>query len=134
ATGDAILATFESLGRIFETLSTAVQPFFEGLRDVAVALLPRFEEFAGFLADAAANFGAFLSEGAETGAIVDAFDRAVETFLMFVDLAQQVGRIISAVFTAASESGAGFSSVLGGLLENLAAIAESAEGQAALGE
>ena len=134
ATGDAITATFSSLGNVFKTLSSAVEPFFSGLRDVAVAILPKFEEFSGSLAEAGSRFGEFLSQGAESGSIAAGFDTAVGVLETLWDLASELGRLFRGIFDSAEESGSGFIGTLSGMVTLLADVANSAEGQEALGQ
>ncbi|OJF15386.1 phage tail protein [Couchioplanes caeruleus] len=133
ASVSALTAVLNTTRTAIAGAGVAVGPLLAGFRDLAVVALPTLSRLAQLAGPLAAQFGAWMSQMAASGAAAQALQGAVQVLTQLGQVAVNVGGIISAALRAAAEGGGG--SLLSALVQltgQLKAFLNSATGQQAL--
>ncbi|MFI5493566.1 hypothetical protein [Actinoplanes sp. NPDC051859] len=133
-------ASVSALTAVLDTTRTAVAgagqavvPLLAGFRDLAVVALPTLTRLVQLAGPLAAQFGAWLSKMAASGAATAALENAVQVLTQLGQVAANVGGIISAALRAAATGGGGqLLSTLVAVTGQLKAFLNSGVGQQAL--
>ena len=123
------------LGSTSETmheLARAVQPFLQGLRDIAAVGAEFLPGFGAGLADGAQKFADFIAAARESGQLREWLSAGLSAVGDLVTILKNLGQVVFAVFSAASTGGAGLLSTLVTITGQIAAFVDSAQGATAL--
>ncbi|MEV4704513.1 hypothetical protein [Actinoplanes sp. NPDC049316] len=132
-TVSALTAVLDTTRTAVAGVGVAVGPLLAGFRDLAVVALPTLARLAELAGPLAAQFGAWLSTMAASGAATAALEDAVRVLTQLGQVAVNVGGIIAAALRAAADSGGGqLLSMLVQATGQLRAFLNSATGQQAL--
>ncbi|MBE1574475.1 hypothetical protein ACFORH_38840 [Amycolatopsis roodepoortensis] len=115
-------------------LSRAVQPFLQGLRDIAAVGAEFLPGFGSGLADGAQKFADFIAAARESGQLRDWLSAGLSAVGDLVTVLKNLGQVVFAVFSAASTGGGGLLTVLVDVTGQMAEFVRSAEGARALGQ
>ncbi|MEV4472802.1 hypothetical protein [Nonomuraea sp. NPDC049504] len=129
ASVSALSTIFSSLRSALASLQPAIQPLLAGLRDITTVGAQFSAGLTPGIASAAARFGEFLSNAADSGRALGWMEGAVEVFRQLGQIGGDVVGIIRSIFSAMSTGGSGALGVVGQLLDQLNAFLASAEGQ-----
>ncbi|MEU7891689.1 hypothetical protein AB0B45_02365 [Nonomuraea sp. NPDC049152] len=129
ASVSALSSIFASLRSALAAMQPAIQPLLAGFRDLAVVGAGFSSGLAPGIADAAARFGEFLSNAAQSGKALGWMQGAMDVFKQLGQVAGDVVGIIRSVFAAMSTGGSNALGVLGQILDQLNAFLASAQGQ-----
>lgn len=129
---DTFNAAFASTGRIVAALAPAIQPLLAGFAALTQATLPFVEQLGRGFADAAAQFGAFLSRISASGQLGDFLNTAAATLSTLGSVLVNLGSIFNSVFGGASAAGRTLLSSLESITGALAAFFKTPEGAAGL--
>lgn len=107
ATGNAISKIFASTALAFRDLAAVLPSVLVGFRDIAVAVLPAFNQISSIVTSLIGRFGAFLSSAAASGQALAWVNGAIQVLSQLGQILQNVGTILTSVFTAAQQVGGG---------------------------
>lgn len=110
-------------------LNSAVQPLLESLRDISEVGSDFLPILASELAAAAQQFGAFVRDAADSGALREFIQNGIDSLKDFLGILGNVGKIFGAVFRAGSEAGMGLLDTVRDLTGEIAAALNTAAGQ-----
>jgi phage-related protein len=132
ATVDLVSGAFSSASGSIATMRDGVAAVVRGFRDLATAALPVVSRIAKSAGDAAFSFGDWMSRIAKSGEAMQWINDAVGVLRQFGDLLKQVGGIVHAVLSAATDEGSGLTTTLTDLLRSVNQFLSAGEGREAL--
>lgn len=117
-----------------EGLAASTSKLTSGFLQAAAVVSDAFgERFANALSNTAVSFGTFLENAATSGKAVEWVDEAVGALFQLGSVLSNAGDILSGVFRAGNEAGAGFLNNLEAITQSFSDFVNSDPGQAALG-
>lgn len=131
-TASTVNAVFQTLAGIFDALAQSAQPFLQGMRTLVDEFLPRVAELAGPLASVGDQFRSWTDQVVSSGAAMEAFNLAIDTFSELGSIVADLAGIFQAMFSAAQLAGVDALGAIGEALEVVRTTFESFEGQVAL--
>lgn len=132
ATVDLVSAAFGTAGGSIASMREGIVAVARGFRDLATAALPVVSRISGAAGVAAKSFGEWLTNISKSGAALQAINDAFGVLRQFGGLLQQVGGIVHAVLSAATEQGTGLTTTLTDLLRSVNQFLSAGEGREAL--
>jgi phage-related protein len=124
--------TVSNLRSSFAALRPAVAPAAEAIMNVVSVGSTFLPKLARGFADAIGDMSARINEMAANGELEAFFQRALDTLRQLGRIAGNIGGIISGVFNAAKEGGAGFLDTLEQTTAGMSRFVNSARGQEAI--
>ena len=131
---DGVRAILDSTGVSVRAASAGVQPFLQGLRDIAAVGAEFLPGFASGLADSAQRFADFIAQARESGQLREWLSAGLSALGDLVTVLKNLGQIVFAVFSAANTGGGGLLSTLVAVTGQIAAFVQSAQGATALAQ
>lgn len=128
----SIATLFGNIRTSVSSLAPAFQPLIAAFLDISTVGSSFLPQVTAGIAGLAQRFSSFISGAAQSGALANFFQKAIDTVKQLGQVLVQFGGGFAAVFHAASAAGGGF---LNGLLQIATAFnqfASSASGQSAL--
>ncbi|WP_328611786.1 hypothetical protein OG943_22590 [Amycolatopsis sp. NBC_00345] len=113
-------------------LARAVQPFLQGLRDIAAVGAEFLPGFGTGLADGAQKFADFIAAARQSGQLREWLSAGLSAVGELVTVLKNLGQVVFGVFSAANTGGGGLLSTLVAVTGQMAAFVHSAEGAGAL--
>ncbi|MFD8494272.1 hypothetical protein [Amycolatopsis sp. NPDC059657] len=114
------------------TLSAGVQPFLQGLRDIAAVGAEFLPGFATGLASGAQKFADFIAAARESGQLREWLSGGLAAVKDLFTVMGNLAKVVGAVFAAANASGGGLLSTLVEITGQMVTFVQSAEGAGAL--
>jgi phage-related protein len=134
-TAETVVAIFDSLTAIFESLSDEVQPFLRGMRTLSNEFLPGLEATERVLDGIGTAFERWAT-AVTTGDLLSGISPAQRAFQEALQVMEQLWRItlnvasaVGSVFDAARRNGNGFLDLIERISESIAEAFASPEGQ-----
>ncbi|WP_410648154.1 hypothetical protein [Amycolatopsis sp. cmx-4-54] len=127
-------AILGSTSATMHELAQAVQPFLQGLRDIAAVGAEFLPGFGSGLADGAQKFADFIAAARESGQLRDWLSAGLSAVGDLVTVLKNLGQVVYGVFSAASTGGGGLLTVLVDVTGQMAEFVRSAEGAGALSQ
>lgn len=132
ATVDLVSGAFKTASGSIASMRDGIAAVVRGFRDLATAALPVVNRIADSAGSAAKSFGEWLSRVSASGAALQAINDAFGVLRQFGELLKQVGGIVHAVLSAATDQGTGLTSTLTDLLRSVNQFLSAGEGREAL--
>jgi len=108
ATGSAIVAVFNSTAASIRNIAAALPSVLAGFRDITVAVLPALNGMSATFGQLLGQFGRFLTTSAQSGQALAWVENARVVFGQLTQILQNIGTILTAVFSAAASVGGNF--------------------------
>lgn len=131
-TASAVGVIFATASAAVRGLAVAISSLLPGLRNLAVAVAPVFNEFVADINAAVGGLGLFLSQAAASGRAFEWAQAARAVLGELVGIVVNLGSIINSVFSAAAQVGTNTVGALNGVLGQFAQFLKSAEGASIL--
>lgn len=131
-TASAVSVIFGSAARAVQGLADNIAALLPGLRNLAVAVAPVFDEFVRDINEGIGGLGRFLSQASLSGQAFAWAQAARAVLGELIGIVVNLGSIINSVFSAAAQVGGSTVGALNGLLGQFAAFLKSAEGASIL--
>jgi hypothetical protein len=132
ATVDLVSGAFNAARGSIASMRDGIVAVARGFRDLATAALPVVSRITQGAGTAAQSFGEWLTRISASGKAVQAITDAFGVLRQFGELLRQVGGIVHAVLSAATEQGTGLTSTLTDLLRSVNQFLSSGEGREVL--
>ncbi|MFJ9558046.1 hypothetical protein ACIRPH_29935 [Nocardiopsis sp. NPDC101807] len=127
-------AIFDGTASATRSFSGVLSPLLVVLAQLAIAGLPLIDRFNEWAGGALASAAAFLTSEAGAARLSDIAQRAGDVLAQLGSIGGNLGSLLGGIFGAASVSGSDLLTTVENLTAQWAAWANSAEGQAQLGE
>lgn len=131
-TASAVSVIFASATKAVQGLADNIAALLPGIRNLAVAVAPVFDEFVRDLNEGIGGLGRFLSQAALSGQAFAWAEAARAVLGELIGIVVNLGSIITSVFSAAAQVGGSTIGTLNGLLGQFAQFLKSAEGASIL--
>lgn len=128
----SITTLFGNLRQTATQLAPALRPAVSAFLDLSTVGSSFLPQLSAGLTSVATRFGNFIAQSAQSGALANFFQKALDTIEQLFGVLGNLGSIIGSVFRAADAAGGGFLNTLLQVTDQLATFLKSASGQSAL--
>lgn len=132
ATANAVTVVFRSVTLAFTGLADALPALITGMRDLAVAVAPVFDDFLQDITDGIGGLGRLLSAAAAGGRAFEWAQAASTALRLLIGSLVSIASIFTTTFSAASAVGGNILLTINRMLSSFDAFLRSAEGAAIL--